>query len=256
MAVGDCQPTTNNRQPQTSLKVSAPYFHIAQSAQLNEAVILDEANSKHLAQVLRMQPGEKVNLTDGSGSRHLAEIVLPHKKKTELKILESTFVPAFPNAVTIAVSMIKNSSRFEWFLEKAAEIGVQRIQPLICERTERQQFKKERWQQILVSAMLQSEQSWLTELMAPQKLDAFLKTSSADYENKFVAHCIEGNKQSLASLHSEHSNSTIVLIGPEGDFTPKEIEEAILRGYVPVSLGRNRLRTETAGIVAASLMII
>ena len=74
MAVGDCQPTTNNRQPQTSLKVSAPYFHIAQSAQLNEAVILDEANSKHLAQVLRMQPGEKVNLTDGRGGRHLAEI--------------------------------------------------------------------------------------------------------------------------------------------------------------------------------------
>ena len=249
-----CQPTTANRKP--TLKVPAPYFHIAQSAHLNEIVILDEANSKHLAQVLRMLAGEKVNLTDGRGSRLLAEIILPHKKKTELRILESTFVPAFPNAVTIAISMIKNSSRFEWFLEKAAEIGVQKIQPLVCERTERQQFKQERWQQILVSAMLQSEQSWLTELMAPQKLDAFLKMSSADYENKFVAHCIEGNKQSLASAHSEHSNRTIILIGPEGDFTPKEIEEAILRGYVPVSLGQNRLRTETAGIVAASLMII
>jgi 16S rRNA (uracil1498-N3)-methyltransferase len=236
--------------------MNLPFFYIDHPAQLNEAVILDEANSRHISQVLRMEAGEKVNLTDGKGNRHEAEIITPHKKKTELRILQSSSRPAPSKALTIAISTIKNSSRFEWFLEKAAEIGVKKIQPLICDRTERQQFKPERWQQILVSAMLQSEQCWLTELPEPKKFESFLDAPENADAKKFVAHCLEGNKKSLAAYHSEISSPSTILIGPEGDFTPNEIELAILRGYVPVSLGNNRLRTETAGIVAASWLVI
>jgi 16S rRNA (uracil1498-N3)-methyltransferase len=160
-------------------------------------------------------------------------------------------MPQSRKRVTIAISLIKNNSRFEWFLEKAAELGVSKIIPLICERTEKQHFRVDRMQQILTSAMLQSQQAWLTDLNPPTHFAAAL--GMIDGSVKMIAHCIQENKKELTA-HVLHASDPAILIGPEGDFTKNEIEQAIAQQFIPVSLGDNRLRTETAGIVAATLM--
>ena len=146
--------------------------------------------------------------------------------------------------------MNKNVSRFEWFLEKATEIGVGEIIPLICERTEKEKFRQDRLQQILISAMLQSQQCHMPLLQEPL---AFNKAVNLNFEQKFIAHCTDEKKAPL-STQSKRSTSSLILIGPEGDFTNIEIELALNKKFVPVSLGENRLRTETAGIVAATLL--
>ena len=153
---------------------------------------------------------------------------------------------------TIAVSLLKNASRFEWFLEKATEVGVTEIIPLICSRTEHTRFRFERMQQILISAMLQSQQSWLPVLHEPIKLQALFEEHLAT--QKFIAHCEEDNKTPIHSISL--SESVLMLIGPEGDFTPEEIRLAIHHAYQPVSLGNTRLRTETAAIVASTFLSI
>jgi 16S rRNA (uracil1498-N3)-methyltransferase len=154
------------------------------------------------------------------------------------------------NEVIIAISPLKNAARFEWFLEKAAELGIRRVVPLICSRTERQHFRGERWRSILVSAMLQSRQSWVTELTEPVAFDAFIRSAKAS--SLFVAHCIPGEKEPLQFL--AWTGSALILIGPEGDFTDAEVAQALDSGYRAVSLGDTRLRTETAGITAAVLL--
>jgi 16S rRNA (uracil1498-N3)-methyltransferase len=158
----------------------------------------------------------------------------------------------FGENVSIAISLIKNNSRFEWFLEKATEIGVSEIIPLICERTEKQNFRLDRMKTILVSAMLQSQQTWLPALYEPIKFTQFI-TSAIDAK-KMIAHCEEGeNKRSLVSETGMKKNK-LILIGPEGDFSTNEVEAALANNFTAVALGETRLRTETAGIVAASLL--
>ena len=154
--------------------------------------------------------------------------------------------------ITIAMSLLKNSSRFEWFLEKATEIGITEIVPLICERTERQHFRLDRLKQIVVSAMLQSRQSWLPVLKEPVLLEQVVE--SADHQQRFIAHCIEEEKKSLTGLIDKLQRRRIILIGPEGDFTKEEVQLASQHHFLTVSLGENRLRAETAGVVAASLL--
>jgi 16S rRNA (uracil1498-N3)-methyltransferase len=154
--------------------------------------------------------------------------------------------------VSIAISITKNSSRFEWFLEKATEMGVNEIIPLLCERTAKEKFRYDRMHGILVSAMLQSQQTWLPKLHQPTNFDAVVEKAS--HEQKFIAHCLPEQKQQLSS--AIYQQSSIILIGPEGDFTPREIVTAIATGFVPVALGNTRLRTETAGMVAAALLKI
>ncbi|HEU0064363.1 MAG TPA: RsmE family RNA methyltransferase, partial [Flavisolibacter sp.] len=151
--------------------------------------------------------------------------------------------------VTIGISLIKNSSRFEWFLEKATEIGVNEILPMICERTEKEKFKSERMQQILINAMLQSQQSWLPNMHEPIQLKDLLRTT---YSSKMIAHCNDDEKQLIPQ--SDVNNDCLLLIGPEGDFSKSEIDAAISNGFKAVSLGNTRLRTETAGIVGAALL--
>jgi 16S rRNA (uracil1498-N3)-methyltransferase len=146
--------------------------------------------------------------------------------------------------------LIKNTNRFEWFLEKATEIGVSEIIPIICERTEKQNFRHDRMKNILISAMLQSQQAWLPILHEPIKFLEVVKNSSQ--QNKYIAHCSEEEKKELSNETSR--KSSIILIGPEGDFTKNEIELAIENKFVPVTLGDTRLRTETAGMVAAVLL--
>ena len=211
---------------------------------------LTEETSKHIIRVLRMEVGEHIQLTDGKGKIITTEIIQNHKKATEVKVLSKSNIPSRTTNISIAISLVKNTNRFEWFLEKATEIGVYEIIPLICERTEKQHFRLERMRNILVSAMLQSQQAWLPTLHEPIKFSEIIKNTS--YQNKFIAHCIEGEKKHLAS--QSHHQSSIILIGPEGDFAKAEIDLAQANNFIPVSLGETRLRTETAGMVACVLL--
>ena len=217
-----------------------------------KTIQLDEDTSKHMISVLRMQKGEELLLTNGKGQKAKAQIIDDNRKRCVVEILSTeTEVQSQPH-VSIAISITKNSSRFEWFLEKATEIGVNEIIPLLCERTAKEKFRYDRMHGILVSAMLQSQQTWLPKLHQPTNFDDAIKHASS--EQKFIAHCLPEQKQQLSSLIRQLSS--LILIGPEGDFSPNEIESAMQAGFAPVALGNTRLRTETAGIVAAAILKI
>jgi 16S rRNA (uracil1498-N3)-methyltransferase len=259
--------------------MALPFFYISSYTPGQQEIMLDEDNSRHVIQVLRMRPGEALRLTDGNGTLLDAVILDDHKKKCRVSITAGTIEPPRTNPVTIAISPVKNTARFEWFLEKATEIGVSTIIPLLCERTERQSIRTDRLRNILVSAMLQSQQAWLPNLKEPtpfpQVLALFHPASPSLSESRagdtctgpaYIAHLLEAPRatSSLASAHQpdqpDHPHpappNTLILIGPEGDFTPNEVETALAAKFIPVSLGHNRLRTETAGIVAATLLCI
>lgn len=230
--------------------MALPFFYKKDISSIDSTVVLDEDTSKHVVQVLRMQNGEQLKLTDGKGNIFSCEITDNHRKKTVVSIIEKSEVSQHKTSITIAISPVKNNSRFEWFLEKATEIGVTEIVPLICERTEKQQLKTERLQGILISAMLQSQQAWLPVLDEARKYDQYIKSAGEQPSiQKFIAHCEEDQKTLLSFI--QPSSQSTILIGPEGDFTHKEIEIALNAGFKPVSLGATRLRTETAGMVAA-----
>jgi 16S rRNA (uracil1498-N3)-methyltransferase len=228
--------------------MNLPFFFIED---LNDKkIVLNEDTSKHITNVLRMQKGEEVLLTDGKGKKAKAYIVDDNRKKSVVEISSVDIEKGKDSKVIIGISLIKNTSRFEWFLEKATEIGVSEIIPLICTRTEKEKFRYDRMQAILISAMLQSQQCWLPILHEPLQFEKAIEFST---EQKFIAHCEETNKQSLSD-QVLNSISQLILIGPEGDFTNEEIEVALKNNFTPVSLGHTRLRTETAGIVAATLL--
>ncbi|HRD57775.1 MAG TPA: RsmE family RNA methyltransferase [Ferruginibacter sp.] len=233
--------------------MSIPFFYKEDIFQDDSMLVLDEDTSKHIVQVLRMQTREKVKLCNGKGNIFIAEISDNHRKKCTVTIVEKLTIEKSETNICIAISPIKNNSRFEWFLEKATEIGVAEIVPVICERTEKAQLKPERLKGILVSAMLQSQQAWLPILHPPQKLLDYLPTVQAG-ATKLIAHCIEHQKKSLKEM--EPADNAVILIGPEGDFTAPEIEAALNQNFRAVSLGQTRLRTETAAIVAATLLCI
>ena len=217
---------------------------------------MDEPTSKHIIGVLRMEKGESVLLTDGKGCKATAQIVDDNRKRCVVRVESIETEPASTPQVSVAISIVKNASRFEWFLEKATEIGVNEIIPLLCDRTEKETFRYDRMHGILVSAMLQSQQTWLPVLHEPQPFEQVIK--NAVQEKKLIAHCLPEEKTQLSSIACGASfitpPSALILIGPEGDFTPKEIEGALAHHFVPVALGNTRLRTETAGIVAATLL--
>ena len=232
--------------------MTLPFFYISEYIPSQKEIILDEDTSRHVVQVLRMREGEKLNLTDGKGSLIIAEVIDAHKKHCSVKISDTRFTTHDSRKVAIAISLLKNTSRFEWFLEKATEIGVSEIIPLICERTEKQKFRYDRMKGICISAMLQSKQTWLPILHEPKQFN-HLAIEQFDDQQKFIAHCEEsGQKNNLSTI--QPFNHSTILIGPEGDFTKQEIELALQNNFIPVGLGETRLRTETAGIVAATLL--
>jgi len=228
-----------------------PFFFVEELN--NTTVVLDENTSKHVINVLRMQKGHEVLLTDGRGKKANATIVDDNRKKCVVEISLIETEEKRKNKVVIAISLIKNSSRFEWFLEKATEIGVSEIIPMICTRTAKEKFRYDRMQNILMSAMLQSQQLWLPLLHKPTEFDNVLYIS---FEEKFIAHCEDSVKKSLTSQQLKSSTSKLILIGPEGDFSGEEIDAALKNNFTPVSLGHTRLRTETAAIVAATILCI
>lgn len=211
---------------------------------------LDEDTSRHIIQVLRMKEGEKLRLTDGRGHFADATISDAHKKHAGVQIVSVESAPSASSNLTIAISLVKNASRFEWFLEKATEFGVHEIVPMICERTERQKFRLDRMMGICKSAMLQSLQAWMPLLADPVSFNDVI--SNTKQQQKMIAHCEKNAKVEFASLFNPSLESHIILIGPEGDFTSDEISAALKNNFTAVSLGATRLRTETAGMFAAA----
>jgi len=229
-----------------------PFFYSEEIKTTAKQFVLNEDTSKHVVQVLRMQQGENLQLTDGLGNLFTAEIIDDNRKKSIVNIISCVAQPAFPKKISIAISLVKNNTRFEWFLEKATEIGVSEIFPLICTRTEKQHFRTDRMKSILVSAMLQSQQTWLPKLHEPVKFADVLTITA---HQKFIAHCEEENdKVQLVNKLESNAATQFILIGPEGDFTKDEITAALQNNFLPVALGNTRLRTETAGVVAATLL--
>lgn len=234
--------------------MTLPFFYISDFNPAQQEIILDEDTSRHVVQVLRMKDGEKLNLTDGKGHLITTEITDDHKKHCCVKVINSRLTSHVSRQTTIAISLLKNTNRFEWFLEKATEIGVSEIIPLICDRTEKQKFRHDRMKGICISAMLQSQQCWLPGLHEPVKYIEYIKSIMGKTDlTKFIAYCEESaEKENLSTFHP--LNHSTILIGPEGDFTRQEIELALQNNFIPVSLGETRLRTETAGVVAMALL--
>jgi 16S rRNA (uracil1498-N3)-methyltransferase len=208
---------------------------------------LSSEESKHICKVLRKKDGDTLNFTDGKGNLLIAKIMTADSRKTRVSIVEKQQKEKQHNYyLHIAIAPTKNMDRFEWFLEKACEIGIDEITPIICSRSERKVLKTERCNRILLSAMKQSLKFHLPKLNEAITLKDFLKQ---DFEGaKYIAHCEEENKTELRKERKEQR--TLILIGPEGDFSPNEIEMALQNQFKAVSLGKTRLRTETAGIVA------
>ena len=214
---------------------------------------LSAETSKHLVQVLRMKTGAHILLTDGKGNELEVSLKMADKKGATVSFISKLDRLAPEGDIAIAISILKNDGRFEWFIEKATELGIRTIYPLICERTEKKTFRADRMRNIMISAMLQSRQVFLPHLAESLSLEKLYREDH--FQQKFIAHCID--EEEKAELHSlsDENLSKIILIGPEGDFTPRELDTAVKQGYVPVSLGNNRLRTETAGLVAAVLLL-
>ena len=232
--------------------MAIPYFYFAHLATMADEFILNENSSRHIVQVLRMQPGENLRLTNGKGLSVVATIREANKKRCLVQMTEKENRDPLPFKTEMGVSLLKNTSRFEWFLEKATELGISAIVPLKCTRTEKMQFRMERMQGILESAMIQSQQVWMPELQEPKNFIDFVKDAKSD--QKFIAHCEQGVKKSLPEMINGHQSSRLILIGPEGDFTPEEIKLALESGFVAVQLGENRLRSETAAVAAAVML--
>ncbi len=211
--------------------------------------VMNETESNHAVKVLRMAAGEKLTLIDGCGSAFDAVILNPHAKRCEVEIIDhQDGVGKRDYHLHIAFAPTKLNERTEWFLEKATEIGVDEFTPLLTCHSERKELKKERMEKIIVSAMKQSHKAYLPVLNDMMSFSSFMEKTRQEGVQKFIAHCHSGEKMKLkdAKPHVD----TVVMIGPEGDFSQEEVDNALDNGFLACSLGESRLRTETAAIVA------
>lgn len=209
---------------------------------------LDETESKHCVRVLRLEKGDEITLVDGRGGLYQAILDDPNPKRCAVKVVHSELnhgQRAF--TVQVAIAPTKNIERIEWFLEKATEIGINRVTPLLCHHSERKEIKHDRLEKVMISAMKQSLKAYLPQLDELTKFSNFIKQPFDGL--KFIAHCDEQHRELLKNVVKPGANY-LILVGPEGDFSPEEIRMAVDAGFSPVSLGESRLRTETAGVVA------
>jgi len=217
----------------------------------DNTVTLTPEESRHAVKVLRLSNGDYIQIVDGAGGFYEAEIAEAHPKKCQLTILKSQKEFGRKNfQLHIAIAPTKNIDRFEWFLEKCTEIGINEITPLLSEHSERKVIKPERLEKILISAMKQSLKAYLPRL---NPVTTFKDVIFTEFKGKkFIAHCNKGEKIHLKELVMPNEN-VMILIGPEGDFSPEEVEQAKANGFSEISLGKARLRTETAGVVACHI---
>jgi 16S rRNA (uracil1498-N3)-methyltransferase len=213
-----------------------------------DIITLSAEESQHCARVLRLRPGQEVGIADGKGTFAMASLLEVHAKGTTASILNRQNTPARPYRLHMAVAPTKNIDRFEWFLEKATECGIEEITPIICAQSERTVVKSDRLQKILLAAMKQSQRAWLPMLHETVKCKDFIKQIDGS-QLACMAHCAEGEKQAFSKLYQPGSD-ILIMIGPEGDFSTEEIQQATQQGIKSITLGESRLRTETAALVA------
>ena len=230
--------------------MSIPYFYEPSILSGQTSFTLNEISSKHCVQVLRMQENQRVDITNGLGYLFEATILTAHKKNTLVQIQSEKFLAAPSQKITLGIGLLKNLTRLEWLLEKATEMGVYEIMPLLCEHTLFEKFKLERFQNILQSAMIQSQQVWLPLLGTPLKFKEAVQNQKQ--AQKLIAHCEAGDKINIKEI--EAGADLLLLIGPEGDFSSTEIELALANNYQAIHLGPTRLRTETAALFALSVL--
>ena len=207
----------------------------------------DKEESKHIVKVLRKKESDKIFITNGLGFLFESKIILASEKKCEVKITKETFQEPDKFYTHIVVSPTKMNDRLEWFLEKATEIGIHEITPIICDHSERKVYKIDRAEKIIQAAMKQSLHYYIPKINEPISFAQFVKSNSDG--QKFIAHCEETDKKSF-KIEVKKDEKVTILIGPEGDFSTKEINLAIENHFIPVTLGNTRLRTETAALVA------
>ncbi|MFB6342152.1 16S rRNA (uracil(1498)-N(3))-methyltransferase [Saccharicrinis sp. FJH62] len=212
--------------------------------------ILSPQESHHAVKVLRLREGAPIQVVDGNGGFFEAKIVFANANACGVDITGTLKdQQKRPYRLHMAVAPTKNIDRFEWFLEKATEIGIDEITPLLCEHSERKIIKPDRIERILVSAMKQSLKSYLPKQNEMRSFQEFISQANPS-ENLMVAHCYDTEREIIKTLIPAGGNTITILIGPEGDFSPEEVEQAIKSGFSPLSLGNSRLRTETAAVVA------
>ncbi|MDR1169440.1 MAG: 16S rRNA (uracil(1498)-N(3))-methyltransferase [Prevotellaceae bacterium] len=215
----------------------------------NEICVLNPDESKHCTSVLRHSNGDIVEVFSRSGEIHTAKIINDSKKNCVLNIIDTKPVYRRPEFLHVAIAPTKNIDRFEWFVEKAVEIGIEEITPIFSEHSERRVLNIERMEKIVISAMKQSMNLSFPQINQPVEFKDFIRLKSK--ETKCIACCEEKNISFAETIVS--GKPTLTVIGPEGDFTKREVETAISKGFIPVSLGRSRLRTETAGMVSCTI---
>lgn len=224
-------------------------MHTFFSNTIDEIVQLDEQESKHAVKVLRLNVGDKVVVIDGKGTIATASIIDNHFKRCTLQVIDKQVKPQlFRKAIAIAPT--KSNDRIEWFLEKATEIGITDFLPMITSNSERKKINFDRWKKVVLAATKQSHRAWMPVIHDLQNFTAIIQDNG--FSSKFIAHCYDEQKSKF--IKSEES--MILLIGPEGDFSIEEVNLALDNDFQSVSLGVNRLRTETAGVVGATLMCI
>ena len=212
---------------------------------LNNSSFLSNEESFHCFKVLRKKVGDNIYIIDGIGGFYEAEITIASQKKVIFNVIKKWTQPQSPYSLHIAIAPTKNNDRFEWFLEKATEIGIDEVTPIICEHSERRMIKNERMEKIILSAAKQSLKSKLPKINNVTSFNDFV---SKKYSSRcFIAHCLPSQKK---KLKNEVVSMTTILIGPEGDFSTLEVEVALKNNFIPISLGSSRLRTETAGVIA------
>lgn len=215
---------------------------------------LEEQESKHIIRVLRMKTGDTIRLTDGAGRMCSGELINEDPRRCEVRIVKVQEEYGKRDFhIHIAIAPTKNINRLEWFLEKATEIGIDEISPIICQRSERKIVKKDRLNKVITAALKQSIKAYHPVLHEAISFKEFI--SKVADELKFIAYVEEGEHPSLKSLYEPGKDATI-LIGPEGDFSPEEVELAKSKGFIVVGLGDSRLRTETAGVVAVHSVVL
>lgn len=225
-----------------------------------EVCLLDADETRHCVRVLRHRSGDEVTVIDGEGTMYRCVLVDDSLSGASCKVLET--VPGWgshPYRLTLAVCPTKNNDRFEWFAEKATEIGVDEIVPTIGEHSERKVYKTDRMKRILLSAAKQSLKAAVPEVREPVSVRDFILGAPSEGALKLIAYCFEGESGRISvksALESSGSNEIIVMIGPEGDFSPAEAALAVEHGFIPVHLGTSRLRTETAALAAVGAVYL
>lgn len=228
-------------------------FYNSEISTATKQLTFDKIESRHIVRVLRKKESDILQITNGKGFLFDAKIIIASDKKCIAEIISVQEKPKpWDYYLHIAIAPTKNNDRFEWFLEKATEMGIDEVTPIICSNSERRYVKLDRFEKIIQSAMKQSLKFTLPKINEPIKFGEFINLKNEG--TLCIAHCADDNNKNLLKSVVKPSEKTTILIGPEGDFSPQEITKALEKKFIPISLGESRLRTETAGLVAVNIV--